>query len=97
MCVNLEVLRKVCEKSRFSRENLRSWYKFYTTVGRDGRDKSQLWFGHQIMMIIIANNLIIEIVIIITIILLFRGSLLNSCAMASGLGIALAYLVQRPQ
>ena len=23
-------------------ENLHSWYKFYTTVGRDGRDKSQL-------------------------------------------------------
>ena len=49
------------------------------------------------MMIITANNLIIEIVIIITIILFCRGSLLNSCAMASGLGIALAYLVQRPQ
>ena len=45
------------------------------------------------MMIIVANNLIIEIVIIITIILFCRGSLLNSCAMASGLGIALAYLV----
>ena len=49
------------------------------------------------MMIITANNLIIEIVIITTIILFCRGSLLNSCAMASGLGIALAYLVQRPQ
>ena len=94
MCVNLEVLRKVCEKSRFSWENS---HKFYTAVGRDGRDKSQLWLGHQIMMIITAKNLIIEIVIIITIILLCRGSLLNSCAMASGLGIALAYLVQRPQ
>ena len=49
------------------------------------------------MMIIVANNLIVEILIIIAIILFCRGSLLNSCAMASGLGIALAYLVQRPQ
>ena len=24
-------------------ENLHSWDKFYTTTGRDGRDKSQLW------------------------------------------------------
>ena len=24
-------------------ENLHSWHEFYTTVGRDGRDKSQLW------------------------------------------------------
>ena len=23
-------------------DNLHSWYKFYTTTGRDGRDKSQL-------------------------------------------------------
>ena len=28
----------------FFRENLHSWHKFYTTAGRDGRDKSQLWF-----------------------------------------------------
>ena len=32
-------------------ENLHSWHKFYTTAGRDGRDKSQLcmettiWIG----------------------------------------------------
>ena len=25
-------------------KNLHSWQKFYTTAGRDGRDKSQLWF-----------------------------------------------------
>ena len=24
-------------------KNLHSWHKFYTTAGRDGRDKSQLW------------------------------------------------------
>ena len=25
------------------RKNLHSWQKFYTTVGRDGRDKFQVW------------------------------------------------------
>ena len=28
----------------FFRENLHSWHKFYTTDGRDGRDKFQVWF-----------------------------------------------------
>ena len=35
-------------------KNLHSWQKFYTTAGRDGRDKFQVWFksgqsdqGHQ--------------------------------------------------
>ena len=32
MYVNLEVLRKLCEKLRFFWENLHSWHKFYTTV-----------------------------------------------------------------
>ena len=27
-------------------ENLHNWHKFYTTTGRDGRDKSQLWINH---------------------------------------------------
>ena len=46
--VNLELLRKFCKKKRYFLENLHSWHKFYTTAGRDGRDKSQLWpdLGH---------------------------------------------------
>ena len=34
-----------CAKNRFVfRENLHSWHKFYTTAGRDSRDKSQLCY-----------------------------------------------------
>ena len=39
VCVNLEVLRKLCEKLRFFGEN---WHKFFTTAGHDGRDISTL-------------------------------------------------------
>ena len=31
------------ENELFFWKNLHSWHKFYTTAGRDGRDKSQLW------------------------------------------------------
>ena len=43
MCVNLVVIFKLCEKSFFLWKNLHIWQKLYTTAGRDGRDKSQLW------------------------------------------------------
>ena len=33
----------ICDSCVNFPENLHSWHKFYTTAGRDGRDKSQLW------------------------------------------------------
>ena len=41
--ITLVHLCKLCKKKCCSPENLHSWHKFYTTAGRDGRDKSQLW------------------------------------------------------
>ena len=41
---NLELLRKFCKEMRcFLEKKLHSWQKFYTTTGRDGRDKFQVW------------------------------------------------------
>ena len=40
VCVNLA---NYARNRVVFRENLRSWHKFYTTAGRDGRDKFQLW------------------------------------------------------
>ena len=43
----------VCKLAKYVRncvvfwKNLHSWQKFYTTAGRDGRDKFQVWQWHQ--------------------------------------------------
>ena len=46
MCVNLVILASCARHHVDFPENLHSWHKFYTTAGRDGRDKSQLWYLH---------------------------------------------------
>ena len=43
MCQSWSSTKIMREIVLFSGENLHSWQKFYTTAGRDGRDKSQLW------------------------------------------------------
>ena len=42
--VNFIFIRKFCKKLRCFRKNLHSWKYFYTTAGRDGRDKFQVWW-----------------------------------------------------
>ena len=43
VCVKLVLLRILCMKSRCFLGKFTQLAKFYTTAGRDGRDKSQLW------------------------------------------------------
>ena len=49
----------------FFRANLHSWYKFYTTAGRDGRDKSQLCLKHILSGPKLSKSLVIVLKIII--------------------------------
>ena len=37
--------KNYARKRVFFQKNLHSWHKSYTTAGRDGSDKSQLWFN----------------------------------------------------
>ena len=43
------------ENALFSGEKLHSWHKLYTTAGRDGRDKSQLWLLIYLRALILIN------------------------------------------
>ena len=42
VCKSFTSTKIMQESTFFFRKNLHSWDKFYTTAGRDGRDKSQL-------------------------------------------------------
>ena len=59
-----------CEKSRCFWENLHSWHKFYTTAGRDGRDKSQLCNDHYddygVLIDITTNNIMLRPAAVLT-------------------------------